>query len=45
MSFLSGIRAKLVLLLLVFGLLPVMVVGAAFKAQHGGARGNRHRST
>ncbi len=35
MSILSGIRAKLVLLLLVFGLLPVMVVGAFFKAQRG----------
>ncbi|MBI3505282.1 MAG: HAMP domain-containing protein [Proteobacteria bacterium] len=33
MSFLSGIRAKLVLLLLVFGLLPVLAVGAFFKAQ------------
>ncbi len=33
MSFLAGIRAKLVLLLLVFGLLPVIAVGAFFKAQ------------
>ncbi len=35
MSFLSGIRAKLVLLLLVFGLVPVIVVGVFFKGQRG----------